>query len=332
MMDTTIVDTSGKRGPIPLKIKTWLQDVYKQCPSWEKRWVRFILELETSGKASYRGYSVFLKDNTLHMKGKGGLHHTFFGHLNSQINKEDLYDKIFLHCHNDIATLLEAAPLVLENSQVQYKQMEKLLLLCWPVDPFWEKAVLSFLNEKEAGLTKSNREQPQFLPRLLSERRQGLILSKEMDTWATQKGASLPLVLGRSNQKRRAMLEAMTNISSLTKIEIPFALDYEKVLEVVTQIGQVLNGDHKLVKKARKEKRTWRLAFRRIQGMGFCGCFDVATQTIIVDPRHIESMKHEFCHWLLGHKITIEKDSAKLRKAEEEVHVLEKELFNLKKG
>ena len=104
-------------------------------------------------------------------------------------------------------------------------------------------------------------------------------------------------------------------------------MDYTGAAKVAHEVQQALTGSNRVVVRARNEGRTWSLAIRRIQSMGLHGCFDVATQTVIVDPRHIQTLKHELCHWLLGHEVEVF-DTQQLEAREKEVDGLMKRLFS----
>ena len=43
------------------------------------------------------------------------------------------------------------------------------------------------------------------------------------------------------------------------------------------------------------------MAIRRIKRLGARGLYDQASQTVIVDPRHPETLLHELAHWALEH-------------------------------
>lgn len=309
------------------KIKAWFFDVHSRCPVWARKWEKALSTLRSSGVVTYRGHSLLMDQNRVFSQTKDGVKNYLGVIGESETKTKNTYEKAFLWCHQDTLALISNMPRALDYpNRASFSYIKKILPLFYPHDVEWGKAVLEYVGNEERKLKSNKKTNTEFLPRLLSERKAALVLVRgESGAWTTREGVELNVVLQRGNAWRAQMIEVMTKIPSLCRIEIPFSLDFQEATTIAQEISQVLNGKHPLIKEVRKEGHKWNLAFRRIQGMGFNGCFDVATQTIVVDPRHLESMKHEFCHWLLGHEVNAR--NKKLSICENEVHTLENEIF-----
>lgn len=139
--------------------------------------------------------------------------------------------------------------------------------------------------------------------------------------WSIQDGRSLATFLRHGDDGRRALWNTLVALPSLTKIELPTKhLGQEAWAEAASKAGKFLQSNHLEVQQALYSGRTWGLAVRRIKRLGLRGLFDPDTQTVIVDPRHPETLSHELAHWVLGHHYRTDP-----LKAEKEVHVLLKE-------
>lgn len=239
------------------------------------------------------------------------------------LQSEDLF---FRH-HQNIAVLVDALPQAQRNSgQEALACLEKVLLGQFPADPVWKNAI-----RHRVGLVKSHgkdrKHSAAISPRILAPRRNATLLVRDpVDGWKTSKGSPISKVLSHSHPTRRQFIEKLCQLPGLVSIELPLSMDYKSSPELAQQVKRALMGSTQEVVRAREEGRTWSLAIRRIQSMGINGCFDVASQTIIVDPRSLQSIKHELCHWLLGHEVEV-LDARRLEVREAEVDELMERLF-----
>lgn len=232
----------------------------------------------------------------------------------------------FLDSYHHLASLIDAMPHAHAAGGSAFQSMERVLVAQFPIDPAWKNAI-----RHRAGLIrskdKSRKHGSAYLPRILAERRNAVVLIRnKAGDWHSQKSAKASQVLRQSSDDRRAFLESLMGISSLQRIEIPQHMDFAGAAAIAIEVKHALATQTQVAMAARKHGRTWGLALRRIQSMGLNGCFDAASQTVIVDPRHLESMKHEVCHWLLEHGIETE-DRKRFSDREIETEALAEKIF-----
>lgn len=233
---------------------------------------------------------------------------------------------LFCSYHHRIAALVDALPHAPSVNALALQSLERVLLAQFPTDDAWRKAI-----RHRVGLVrargKTRKHSGVYWPRILAERRSALVLKRQPDgAWASRKGAAAVQVLAQSGADRRHFLQTLMEIPGLQRIEIPLFMDFKGAPAVAIEIKRALASRTTLAMAARKEGRTWNLALRRIRSMGLNGCFDAAGQTVIVDPRHVESMKHEVSHWLLGHGVG-RSGAGEMEQKEKEVEALLKRLF-----
>lgn len=240
--------------------------------------------------------------------------------------KQDLTSKAFFQHYHYLAQLIDAMPVAYAVSTSALKNLEQVLVAQFPMDPAWKNAV-----RHRSGMIRS-KDKPRkhgaaYLPRILAERRNAVVIIRNPEgEWQSQKSVKAAQILFQSGQERRAFLETLMSIPSLKRIEIPAIMDFTGAAAVAAEVRDALAGQNQATTDARKIGRNWNLALRRIRSMGLNGCFDSATQTVIVDPRHMESMKHEVCHWLLDHGTEAHTEK-RFSYREGEAENLEKELF-----
>lgn len=232
----------------------------------------------------------------------------------------------FFESYHHLASLVDAMPHAHDAGDSAFQSMERVLVAQFPIDPAWKNAI-----RHRAGLIrskdKSRKHGAAYLPRILAERRNAVVLIRNHEgVWHSQKNAKASQVLRQSSDVRREFLETLMNIPSLQRIEIPQHMDFSGAAPIAIEVKHALATQTKVAMAARKQGRTWGLALRRIQSMGLNGCFDAASQTVIVDPRHLESMKHEVCHWLLNHGIETE-DRKRFSDREIETEALTEKIF-----
>lgn len=235
---------------------------------------------------------------------------------------------LFCQQHQRLATLVDALAHAHTQGEAMLQRLERVLIAQFPLDKAWRDAIqhrTSLLRARQ----KSRKHGAAYLPRILAERRNALVLVREKDgIWRTRKGAPAEQGLKQSGAARRAFLQALMRIPSLTRIEIPLTMDFTGAEAIAADVRRALASRHSMAVAARKANRTWALALRRIQSMGLKGCFDAASQTVIVDPRHLDSLKHEICHWLLEHGVDVPRTGEHIQAHEQQVHALMQELFS----
>lgn len=232
----------------------------------------------------------------------------------------------FFNHYQHLASLIDAMPHAQAMGGSALESIERVLVAQFPLDPAWKQAI-----RHRAGLSrskeKSRKHGAAYLPRILAARRNAVVLIRnELGAWQSQKNAKASQVLEKSGEARRAFLETLMGIPSLVRIEIPTQMDFTGAASIATEVQQALATQVNVAQTAKKEGRSWSLALRRIQSMGLKGCFDSASQTVIVDPRHLQSLKHEVCHWLLDHGIDTH-DRKNFLTREREVETLTEKLF-----
>lgn len=304
--------------PPSLPILEWLFNLHTSCPVWLSDWERALEELSNTGRSTYRGRDLEatndgtrispLPDSSFNKKG---------------VTAPNLHC-LFCCCHADISAMVNAMGKPETHSEFR-ASLKDILLTQFPHDKAWTKAIrhkFGIINAKE----KRRAHDSAIYPRILAERRHSLVLIKQNGEWKTRKGMPLESVLSNSHDHRKTFINLMVRMPGLTRIEIPTNMDFEAAIPPAEQTLKALLSRNHTAARARRMKLEWEFAIRRIRGMGLKGCFDPATQSVIVDPRHMDTLRHEICHWLLGHEIGRQSKSAR-QKAEEEVHALMKKLF-----
>jgi hypothetical protein len=136
-------------------------------------------------------------------------------------------------------------------------------------------------------------------------------------SWHIQDGRSLDKFIQQGGSGRRLLWTELANTPGLTSVELPTKhLGQEAWAIAVIEVKQLLAADDPNIRQAIDSGKTWRLAVRRIKRLGVQGLFDPDTQTVIVDPRHPETLLHEVAHWVLGHDSLIGAERAE-READE---------------
>lgn len=288
-------------------------DIHAKCPVWMQQWKRASQLLETTGKAQYRGFHLLkIKDSVL-VSLSGENYRTIQSH-----------EALFSLCHTDVAVMLDALKKSSTNDDFR-DHLCKILLAQFPHDKAWTQMIrhrVGIIKAREKRRAHDSATQP----RLLAERRHSLVLIKTKGVWHTRKGVPLDRVLVNSQEHRRIFIELLTKMPGLIRIEIPTGMDFAAAIPAAERTLAALTSRNHTAAKVRRINLEWCFAIRRIRGMGLKGCFDPATQTVIVDPRHMDSLGHEVCHWMLGHDVgNLSKQDREM--AEKEVHQLMKRLF-----
>lgn len=279
-----------------------LWEMFPQCPTWTLAWQRTLDALHSKGSSCYN-HLLLRKENGCVVARKNGDVVFCVTDNNPQL--------LFVQCHQSLAALWDL--FVKLNGQCPL--LRQSLLSTWRTDKVWCETIRSMHAPDVSS---------RYLPRLLAERKHALVLSKTNGEWRTRKDRPATQVLNASSEKKRQALQMLMDLPLLNKIEMPRVFDYHELLPVLNTLNDGLKSAY-VIDHALTAKRTpWTLAFRRVQGMGFKGCFDAASQTIIVDPRHMETLLHEVCHWLLGHEIHVGKS---LATEEDQVENLLKTVF-----
>lgn len=272
----------------PHYINTLVWNIHNHCPAWRMQWQRALTTLYKKRCHFYRHFDVTLVKNSVIVSTSYD-QHIFLSKLNEK--------ELFFICHRDIVDLFGTFMRMTKNG-TSSSLIERVLINQWPTDRMWVNAIRQ--------LVQSTYYNPsaRYLPRLLAERKKALVLERTDDTWVSTKGLSLDKLFKKSDGIQRRAFELLLSLPMLCKIEIPFALDYEQFLPILQTIHQSIQAHPEMFTNT----TPWQLSFRRIQGMGLNGCFDAASQTIIIDPRALHTLTHEFCHWLLGHGIHTARD------------------------
>ena len=259
-------------------------NLFERCPTWRLAWTRALSSLFGSGTSQYRTFVLSQTDDRVIGTQNGARMFV--------VNRND-HHTLFEHCHHDLLSLLR----VFSNMPAKSSQIEQALVWHWPVDQAWKDAIASIA----PSVSSSSFVSARYLPRLLSERKHATIVEQTNNTWKTKKGVALEKMLRRSSENKRNTLEMLMDLPKIASIEFSSSLDFDCLMPIANTLTKGLATQR--AKKLWKHNTSWSLAFRRIQGMGLKGCFDAASQTIIVDPRHVDTLIHEVCHWLLGHEV-----------------------------
>lgn len=302
-----------------------LLGVYRKCPSWRGRWAEVRSELNASGATTYRGWRLALTSEGIlldHARYPGGV-------MPPWDDKSD-GGPLFERCHQDLIDALAALAPALRADRPLFDRLVRELALHWPSDPAWTAALHHRVATIEALAYRRNPGDGQGLhPKLLAPRRESLQLHRvDRGRWQSAGGVAGEVIMAQGHPDRQAALATLMHLPGLVAIELPPRLDYSVVRLLARDLERVSQSSSPVVKHALQQGRTWRLAIRRIQGLGFNGCFDAPSQTLIVDPRHLISVRHEFCHWVLNHGVKKESETSH-EDPEAQVHRLEEELFGV---
>lgn len=294
-------------------VSQWLIATYNRCPVWQRSWGLALAQLRSSGKAIYRGRPVTRAD-LLADCAKA---------YPSQVPYLNQEQALFLGAHLNLISLVNCLSQDIPEEQ---RELVGRLLLASNSDQAWERAVRHRI--KMLGVAKSRSHGSPTnvggLSRALFTRKDSHVFLRTHQGWQTRKGSAMSRVLATSAPTRRRALSLLIRLPGLVSIELPREMKFSVLLRVARQIKADLSSGHPLVEKAMQERREWNLAVRRIQFSGLQGLFDPATQTLIVDPRHLCAIRHELCHWLLGHDVRVATPQG--QDPELEVHQLETEL------
>ena len=302
----------GAAGTLPLELNAnrrcssfntmtlrWLYALKGKCPEWYAQWEQSPVRLQETAPGSVAG---------------------------SNPSRADDFS-LFCQQHRRLATLVDALAHAATHEKEMLQRLERVLIAHFPSDDAWRSAIHHRTGLLRARQT-TRKHGAAYLPRILAERRQALVLIRgKKGTWHTRKGVPAEQGLKRGGAHRSAFLQELMRIPSLTRIEVPLAMDFTGAETVAAEVRKALASRQQMAVAARKEKRTWALALRRIQSMGLKGCFDAASQTVIVDPRHMDSMKHEICHWLLEHGVEGPRQASQTQVHEQQVHTLMQDFF-----
>lgn len=281
---------------------SYFLETAQHCPTWMLTWKRVITSLTKNTPCCYRSWTLTSTNNMVTGVLRG--ERSFTVAINDPL--------LFLYCHEDLHRVWNV---YFKNPKNQL--VKKLLLHQWPADPVWKQEIET-IEQNFTQFSISSR----YLPRLLAERKQALILYKQQNCWVNRNGTEFKNLLNKNSKTKQKTLLLLTQLPLLEKIEIPPYLDWNTLSSIVCDLLKGLKKP--LIQDLLKGHKHWSLAFRRIEGMGFKGCFDAASQTVIVDPRHLDTLKHEVCHWILGHDI----DTYSVLDKEKEVEQLLQTIFD----
>lgn len=136
-------------------------------------------------------------------------------------------------------------------------------------------------------------------------------------SWHIQDGRSLDKFIQHGGEGRRRLWTALADTPCLDGVELPTKhLGQEAWAGAVIEAKHFLEADHPKIRNAVDSGKVWRLAIRRIKRLRVRGLFDPDTQTVIVDPRHPETLLHEVAHWVCGHNYQIDPMEAEIEASE----------------
>lgn len=195
--------------------------------------------------------------------------------------------------------MINALPIMAKTDPRLFQASINSLLAQNPGSEDWRRAIrrrVMMIQREETARLRGDRI-------LLAERRDAWGATKQADgSWRMRDGRSMDEFMDRGREGRRSILRAATLLHGLVSIEIPKSHMAGKAwARELRRTAKWLNGDHPALVEARESGRTWHLAVRRTKRLRIRGAFDAATQTIVVDPRHPETLRHELAHWVLRH-------------------------------
>lgn len=219
---------------------------------------------------------------------------------------------------NAIVKLVNALPTLARDNPDLFEASTR-LLLAQSQDPAWQGIL-----KRRLAVIRRAVEGPR--PNLRGEalaffvRNDAWIGKKDLVSgqWMIHDGRHLEKFIQHGNWGRKLLWSSLIKMPCLTRTELPTKhLGHESWATAVAQAGQFLNSNQREVRQALCSGRTWGLAIRRIKRLGLRGLFDPDTQTVIVDPRHPDTLLHELAHWVLNHNHRFEPIQA-----ERQVHAL----------
>lgn len=201
-----------------------------------------------------------------------------------------------------IVGLINALP-TLAREQPELYQASANLLLAQSPDKAWQGAMnvrLALVRRAVEGKLTSGLKGDQLA---LHRRKDTWVGTKtQRGVWTLSDGRDLAAFVKRGLDDRGGFWNTITALPGIIEVETPTKhMGYGAWGEVVKKAHILLDSQHPAVRQAKGEARTWKLAIRRIKRLGARGLYDQATQTVIVDPRHPETLLHELAHWILGH-------------------------------
>lgn len=202
-----------------------------------------------------------------------------------------------------LTALLDSLPGLARENESLYKASVTLLRV-QSKDGAWRPA----LNRRLALVRRAaqNQPRPSCDAAILAPRKDVWLATKNSKgVWVMSDGRTLSKFRTDGPDHRSALWHAATKLPGLVGVEIPTKhLGRLAWTEAFLRAQAWLDTDHPLIKAARATGNTWRLALRRTEKYGIRGLFDPATQTVVVDPRHPETLTHELAHWVLGHSVS----------------------------
>ena len=275
----------------------WLFSVHQKCPVWRAQFRRFYQNLCQDKKATYRHFAVFLSgQHSFIVEGQKGN----ASHLTQR--------NLFWALHGDIEDLLKA--LSQDENTVSLEVAQSLLSSLWP-DKAWKVALVQRVGAIRGAKNRKERVFSTLRPLVFARRTDSLLLQRKNNTWHTEKGTKLESIIKRSRYSKAEALKVLSQLPGLSSMEIPKGkLKWSYILREAKNLRRALRSKNAYVKTFLAQENEWHVAFRRLHKMGLNGCFDCVTNTIIVDPRSFETLKHEFCHMVLGHNLELSEKKA----------------------
>lgn len=199
-----------------------------------------------------------------------------------------------------LVALLEALP-ALARQQGDGFEANVRLLEAQSSDPAWQKAVRARLALVERAAMQPARSRGDAIA-LMPRRDSWRAHLDDNSQWQLHDGRALSQFLRVGSSARRVAWQSASTLPRLEAIEMPTKhLEGFVWAEAFDETARWLTCGHPNIQAALESAPAWRLAIRRIRSVGLRGLFDPSTQTVIVDPRHPDTLKHELAHWALGH-------------------------------
>jgi len=211
-----------------------------------------------------------------------------------QWSKQGLSDQAIVDLVNALPTLAREKPEVFQASAQ--------LLLTQSPDKTWQRA----MNLRLAVVRRAveiNRAKRLVGDQLALQRRNDawVAIQEKTGAWTINNGRHLSHFISRGGRERGLFWSELSKLPGLIEIETPTKhMGYAGWQNSIHKAARLL-FEHPIFQLARNKNRTWKLAIRRVKRLGIRGLYDHSTQTIIVDPRHPETLLHELGHWVLEH-------------------------------
>ena len=216
-----------------------------------------------------------------------------------------------------IVDLVNALP-TLAREKPEVFQASAQLLLAQSPDKAWQRAMNVRLELVRRAVENGDRRLKGDQIALKRRNDSWVGTRAEGGTWTLNDGRELAAFIARGKPERGAFWEALTALPGIVEMEVPNKhMGYTAWVEAIDQAQRLLTCQHPAVRRALTSGRAWKLAIRRIKRLGARGLYDQASQTVIVDPRHPETLLHELAHWALEHDHMTEHSQA-----EDEVEAL----------